>query len=225
MLTLAEIMLNRWSTREVSRFCSSFAKQNKGLTRFMIPWPPKQRMLVSGVLDGVLMITYCQSTTHVYLFRRMDATHWSFTHSRAAPTLFIFQLCILPAPSPFPPPPVEPTYFLTRILVISLVNLCLHSGLARSTSGERLLSSSSSSSSALLAGENSAPEVERSASGTALARGIPVPKGLEGMQARDPGSPPPIFLVITPSPRSDTTPNLFVVLWEAVRVAKRLALL
>lgn len=31
--------------------------------------------------------------------------------------------------------------------------------------------------------------------------GAVVPKGLEGMKARDPGSPPAIFLLVTPSPR------------------------
>lgn len=50
-------------------------------------------------------------------------------------------------------------------------------------------------------GATAAPEVERSPSGTTIVGGVVVPKGLEGVPARDPGIPPAIFLLVTPSPR------------------------
>ncbi|CAM9095986.1 unnamed protein product, partial [Hapterophycus canaliculatus] len=45
------------------------------------------------------------------------------------------------------------------------------------------------------------PKRDQSLPRTVIAAGGVVPKGLEGMRARDPGSPPAIFLLVTPSPR------------------------
>lgn len=49
--------------------------------------------------------------------------------------------------------------------------------------------------------ETTAPEAEHSPSGATIVGGVAVPRGLEGVPARDPGAPPAIFLLVTPSPR------------------------
>eukprot|EP00752_Nemacystus_decipiens_P010794 g9601.t1 len=49
-------------------------------------------------------------------------------------------------------------------------------------------------------------EADRSPPGIVMVGGVAVPKGLEGVQARDPGSPPAIFLLVTPSPRPERKP-------------------
>eukprot|EP00903_Cladosiphon_okamuranus_P015705 g14497.t1 len=55
-----------------------------------------------------------------------------------------------------------------------------------------------------MSGGDSSPEAPRADVVVAEAEhrgGVVVPKGLEGVRARDPGSPPAIFLLVTPSPR------------------------
>jgi len=54
---------------------------------------------------------------------------------------------------------------------------------------------------ALSRGETSIRKAVTAPPGCVIVKGVAVPKGLEGMNARDPGSPPAIFLLVTPSPR------------------------